>query len=102
MVTISTTSEDKTSNCVVTPKKKQMASTASNQTSSSTSGTVVGNSTSSSSNTENNSDQMAPNILVYKKVSGTDFPISMNIHMSDGLMCTVFIFRRTFYGKKEI
>lgn len=74
MVTISTTSEDKTSNCVATPKKKQMASTTSNQTSSS-SGT--GNSTSSSSNNENNSDQMAPNILVYKKVSGMEL---LNIH----------------------
>lgn len=78
MVTISTTSEDKTSNCVATPKKKQMASTASNQTSTS-SGT--GNSSSSSSNNENNSDQMAPNILVYKKVSGTESSISINIHI---------------------
>ena len=74
MVTISTTSEDKTSNCVATPKKKQMASTATS------SGTVAGNSTSSSSNNENNSDQMAPNILVYKKVSGTESSISINIH----------------------
>jgi hypothetical protein len=61
MVTISATaSEDKTQNCVVTPKKKAIAA-SSNSTS-----TATGN----SSSAENNADQTAPNILVYKKVSG--------------------------------
>lgn len=96
MVTISTTSEDKTSNCVVTPKKKPMSSA--NTTSSSTSATMTANSTSTSSNIENNSDQMAPNILVYKKVSGLPYAVSNEYVYILHTMCNYvhdFIFRST-------
>jgi regulator of G-protein signaling len=70
MVTISATaSEDKTQNCVVTPKKKAIAATSNLTTTTASTAATNSTSTTSSGSAEANADQMAPNILVYKKVS---------------------------------